>query len=225
MSERLGVWCYKGIGTSKNHKLAIEWFFKSAISGYASAYKNIVLIYDQEDVDVTGKPAEKVFEYFENAVQNGDAEDKYFFALCYYYGIGVDINDELAFYWLNESAKQGDDEAMNALGGFYLEGIGVEASIEKAILSYTKAAKLGNKSSMKHLIKLFDKKEGKKFFGDEQFDIFVKAAQIGIKTIPCVTRSWLNEGIGHYEDSDGVQYSADGKRLLRTNMYFKPNNN
>lgn len=181
--NELGVWCYKGIGTSKNHKLAIEWFFKSAISGYASAYKNIVLIYDQEDVDVTGKPVEKVFEYFENAVQNGDAEDKYFFALCYYYGIGVDINDELAFYWLNESAKQGDDGAMNALGGFYLEGIGVEASIEKAILSYTKAAKLGNKSSMKHLIKLFEKKEGKKFFGDEQFDIFVKAAQIGMKEI------------------------------------------
>ena len=72
---------------------------------------------------------------------------------------------------------------MNALGGFYLEGIGVEASIEKAILSYTKAAKLGNKSSMKHLIKLFEKKEGKKFFGDEQFDIFVKAAQIGMKEI------------------------------------------
>ena len=220
--NELGAWYHYGIGTSKNQDLALEWFYKSAILGYASAYKNIVLIYDQEDVDVAGKPVEKVFEYFENAAQNGDAEDKYFFGLCYYYGIGININDELAFYWLNESAKQGDDGAMNSLGGFYHEGMGVDTSIEKAILSYTKAAQLGNKSSMKHLIKLFEKREGIEYFGDEQYDIFVKAAQMGIVTISDITKYWSNKDINRYEDSNGVQYSTDRRRLLCTNMYFNP---
>ena len=223
--NELGAWYHKGIGTSKNQNLALEWFFKSAMLGYASAYKNIVLIYNLEGLDVVGKPFEIVYKYFDNAIQNGDAEDKYFFALCYYYGIGIDVNDELAFYWFNESAKQGDAGAMHALGVCYLEGDGVDTSVKKAIQSFTKAAQLGNKSSIKEIIKLFKKREGIEFFCDEHYDIFIKAAQIGIESISYVTQSWLNDGVDHYEDSDGVQYSIDGKRLLRTNMYFEPKNN
>lgn len=220
--NELGAWYHKGIGTSKNQNLALEWFFKSAMLGYASAYKNIVLIYNLEDLDVVGKPFEIVYKYFDNAIQNGDAEDKYFFALCYYYGIGVDVNDELAFYWFNESAKQGDDRAMHAIGVYYLEGDGVDISVEKAIQSFTKAAKSGNKSSIKEVIKLFKKREGIEYFGDEQYDIFVKAAQMGIVNISDITESWSNKDINRYEDSYGVQYSHDRRRLLCTNMYFNP---
>jgi TPR repeat protein len=218
--NQLGTWYHKGIGTDKNHNMALEWFFKSAMQGYASACKNIVLIYNLDDVGERGKSFEKVFEFFKNAIKNGDAEDKYFYALCFYYGIGVDVNDEQAFYWFNESAKQGHDKASNAVGVCYFKGEGVNKNIELAIRSFTKAALLGNKTSIKNIIQLFKKNVGIEYFGDEQYDIFVKAAQMGIKTVSHVTQSWL---IDYFEDSHGVQYSNDGRRLLATNMYFSPN--
>lgn len=222
--NQLGAWYFKGVGTGKNYALALEWFFESAMQGYASAYKNIVLIYNLDDWANTRRHFDKVYEYFKNAAQNGDAEDKYFCALCYYYGIGVNINVELAFYWFNESAKQGYDKAFHALGVCYFKGEGIDKNIEKAILSFTKAAQLGNITSIKKIIKLFQNREGIKYFGDEQYDIFVKAAQMGVDSISVITQSWSNKDIDRYEDSYGVQYSNDRRRLLCTNMYFEPNN-
>ena len=218
----LGAWFIKGIGTGKNYALALEWFFESAMQGYASAYKNIVLMYNLDDWTNTRSHFEKVYEYFKNATQNGDAEDKYFCALCYYYGIGVNMNVELAFYWFNESAKQGYDKAFHALGVCYFKGEGIDKNIEKAILSFTKAAQLGNITSIKKIIKLFQNREGIKFFGDEQYDIFVKAAQMNIESISDITQYWLNKDTDYTEDSNGVRYSNDGKRLLCTNKYFNP---
>ena len=222
--NQLGAWYFKGVGTGKNYALALGWFFESAMQGYASAYKNIVLIYNLDDWANTRRHFDKVYEYFKNAAQNGDAEDKYFCALCYYYGIGVNINVELAFYWFNESAKQGYDKAFHALGVCYFKGEGIDKNIEKAILSFTKAAQLGNITSIKKIIKLFQNREGIKYFGDEQYDIFVKAAQMGVDSISVITQSWSNKDIDRYEDSYGVQYSNDRRRLLCTNMYFEPNN-
>jgi hypothetical protein len=36
-----------------------------------------------------------------------------------------------------------------------------------------------------------------------------------------INESWSNKDIDWFEDSYGVQYSDDKKRLLCTNMYYK----
>ena len=220
--NQLGIWYKNGIGTKQNIELAYEWFKKASEQGYVSAYKNIVLLYNLDAFDEKGKSFEMVYEFFKNATQKGDAEDKFFFALCYYYGVGVDVNDELAFYWFNEAAKQGNDNAINALGICYFKGEGIEKNMEKAILSFTKAAQMGNITSIKYIIKLFKKGKGIEYFCDEQYDIFVKATQINVESISDITQYWSNIDIDYTEDSDGVRYSNDWKKLLCTNMYFNP---
>ena len=219
--NQLGIWYELGLGTEQNYELALKWFEKAAEQGYAAAYGNIGNLYYKGDG--IEKDFQKFFEYNSIGAEKNHPGCQYNLGLCYLKGIDVEKDYAKAFFWFKKSAEQDYAPAFNYLAACFYEGYGVEKNIKQTIQFLTKAAETGNIVAIKSIIKLVKNREGIEYFGDEQFDIFVKAAQMGIKTISYVTRSCLND-VGYYEDSDGVQYSIDKKRLLRTNMYFKKNN-
>ena len=217
----LGLWHENGVGTEQNFELALEWYEKAAEQGYASAYGNIGNLYLKgEGVE---QDFQKVFEYNSIGAEKNHPGCQHRLGVCYLRGNGVEKDYAKAYFWFKKSAEQDYTPAFNYLAACFYEGYGVEKSIKQTIHFLTKAAEAGNIVAIKLIINLFKKREGVEFFGDEQFDIFVKAAQMGIDSISFITQSWSNKDIDWLEDSYGVQYSNDKKRLLRTNMYFVPN--
>nr|WP_154533923.1 tetratricopeptide repeat protein [Hallella mizrahii] len=66
---------------------------------------------------------------------------------CYYNGVGIDQNNNLALYWYRKAADQGLVNAQTELGDYYYGQDGVFQSIEKlkqAVTWYKKAAEQGN---------------------------------------------------------------------------------
>ena len=66
---------------------------------------------------------------------------------CYYYGIGIEIDFEEAFYWFNEASKQNDVKAKILLGICYENGSGVDIDEEKTFDMYNEAALLGDSTA------------------------------------------------------------------------------
>ena len=216
----LGIWYKEGIGTEQNYIAALEWYHKAAAQGFGAAYSNIAWMYKYgEGVDKDEKIA---FDNYLSGATCNHPHCQMQLGNCYFHGIGVEPDKAQAFFWYNKSAEQDYGPVFNSLAICYYKGHGVKKSIKQAIHFLTKAAETDNTIAIKNIIKLYKKGEGVEYFGDKQFDIFVKAAQMGIATISDITQTWLNLDTNRYEDSDGVQYSHDGRRILRTNMYFNP---
>lgn len=74
------------------------------------------------------------------------AEKGYPLAECqvgffYHEGLGVEKNDERAFYWTERAAEHGDRDGQCNLAWFYEEGIGTAVDLEQARKWYLLAAK------------------------------------------------------------------------------------
>lgn len=52
-------------------------------------------------------------------------------------------------------------------------------------------------------------------FGDEQFDVFVKAVHLGIPEISKITATWINKEPEGFNDGD-VVYGSNGLRIVTT---------
>ena len=98
---------------------------------------------------------EKVVKDLEERVESGDALVKYQLSLMYLVGIGVDQDDEQAFYWMREAARQGDALAQNTLSLMYLVGIGVDQDDEQAFYWMEESAKQGYAHSQYELADMY----------------------------------------------------------------------
>lgn len=116
----------------------------------------------------------------------------------YYYGKGVKQNYKKAFEWYMKAAKCGVREAQYNVGGCYELGRGTEMDIDKAIFWYTKAAELGLEEAKRNLVRIELQKS------NTQEDI----------TSYLPSYVWEGERETAIKDEFGVEYSADGKRLL-----------
>jgi len=59
------------------------------------------------------------FKHHLTLARQGNAENQYQVALCYYYGLGVDTNPEKALYWLKQAVSQKHTKAMYQLAEFH----------------------------------------------------------------------------------------------------------
>lgn len=103
-----------------------------------------------------------------------------------------------------------------------IKGDGINLNIEETILSLTKAAQMGHIPSIERIISLFKKGNRIEHFSDEQYDVFVKAAKLGVESISSVTQSEINTDVNSVKDSENVIYSNDGKIVLCAKIEYVP---
>ena len=96
--------------------------------------------------------------------------------------------------------------------------MGVDISIPLAIRYFTKAGLLKDKRSIASLIEIFEEKDYKDLFGDEQFDVFVKGVHIGMTEINRITVTWTNKELEWSKDGD-VVYGSNGLRVVKVVEY------
>lgn len=83
------------------------------------------------------------FFWLKKSEENGCIQAKYWLAICYRFGIGVEINDQIFVSLVQESAQQGIARAQYKLAECYFMGFGVEASQDIGFEWCQKAAQHG----------------------------------------------------------------------------------
>lgn len=116
----------------------------------------------------------------------------------YYRGKGFKQNYYKAFEWYMKAAELGVKQAQYNVGGCYEMGRGIKKNMVKAIYWYTKAAEQGLEAAKRNLVRIELQKS------NTQEDI----------TSYLPTYVWEGERDTAIKDEFGVEYSADGKRLL-----------
>ena len=161
------------------------------------------------------KDEKKAIDLWEYASKQDDAKAQRNLGYRYLTGKDVpkDINKGLQL--LKSASEKNDVIALRRLGECYKDGVGVDFDIIMAISFFTKACLLEDKKSILKLIEIFEQKEYKNMFGDEQFDVFVKAVRLGIPEISKITTSWSNKEPGGFNDGD-VVYGSNGLRIVTT---------
>lgn len=83
----------------------------------------------------------EAYQWFMKAAEEGYAVAESNIGVCYYEGIGVDVNLSEAFKWTMKAAKHGFRSAQHNVGLNYLLGQGIEKNPEEAYKWFSKAAK------------------------------------------------------------------------------------
>ena len=106
---------------------------------------------DDSDADLIISPSEKAvwaFQLFREAAKKGLPEAMGNVGHCYWNGIGVRQNKELAVKWFKKAANAGDVESMRSIGYAYNVGNGVYRNRKKAFEWYEMAASNGDGRAM-----------------------------------------------------------------------------
>ena len=135
-----GIKIYNGDGVKRKFAKAVHRFLKASKTdargalwyGKCKFYGNGV-VYDPK----------KAFVFFNQAAEGGLNEGKYYIALSYLDGLGVEINQEKGVNILTELKKEDYIPAIHQLGICFLTGKGVNRNIEKAKELFLNASKKG----------------------------------------------------------------------------------
>ena len=139
-------------------KEAFGWYLKAAECGHAYAQNEVASWYSIGIKDVVDWNDEEKFKWYWEAACQQHPEAMRKVADCFYYGSGVDEDDERAKWWYVRAAKAGDEEASNMLRNHWKMGddemrdsYGVIADMPPGMDSE------GDDSSKKHFRELFEK--------------------------------------------------------------------
>ena len=127
----------------ETHKEAIKWMFAAARGGDPIAQ------YDAGCLREHGEDHQKhlpdAVRWYRLSAEQDYAPAQEALGLCYYFGLGVESNDEEAAKWLHPAAAYDFlPTAQRILGELYGYGWGVEQSDEKAIYWFERAIKNGD---------------------------------------------------------------------------------
>jgi TPR repeat protein len=138
--------------------------------GYGKAYLPLALMYKgdqgiQKDESQQTNFDSKAFYWLDNNLGLNDSEIWCDLGFVFLFGIGVDIDFEVAFSCFTRSAKQGNTGAQYSLGRMYQIGQFVDKNYQKAINWYTQSAKQGDPVAQLSLGEMYAQHMGK---NDEQ---------------------------------------------------------
>lgn len=133
------------------------------------------------------------------AAEFGDVFSQGMLGDRYYYGKGVDKDYSKAAYWYRIAADQGVALAQYNLAGCYELGRGVDKDKERAHELYKKAAEHGVREAKRAL---------------KRFELETSLSEEELLTYK-PTYIWEGEKETSWKDEYGVEYSEDGKRLLK----------
>ena len=212
----LGHCYFTGNGIEKNVTKAVELYTVAINLGYYPIYSKMARCY-MEGIGVE-KNVGKAISLLQYASGKNDAKAQVNLGACYLDGLGVEANYLKAIELIQSSAEKGNTDAYWLLGKCYREGLGVDISIPLAIRYFTKAGLLKDKRSIASLIEIFEEKDYKDLFGDEQFDVFVKGVHLGMTEINRITVTWTNKELEWSKDGD-VVYGSNGLRVVKVVEY------
>ena len=199
-----------------NYQKAVDLLIQLRDSGFIPAY-NSLAIYYIKGLGVE-KDAKKAIELWEYASNHNDPKAQ--FNLGYRYLVGKDIAKDRAkgLELLKSASNSGDVRAHRRLGMCYRDGVGVDVDMPTAIHYFTKAGLSDDKESIISLIEIFEEKEYKNMFGDEQFDVFVNGVHLGLPEISRITVTWINKELEGSKDGD-VVYDLNELRVVKVVDY------
>ena len=212
----LGHCYFTGNGIEKNVTKAVELYTVAINLGYYPIYSKMARCY-MEGIGVE-KNVGKAISLLQYASGKNDAKAQVNLGACYLDGLGVEANYLKAIELIQSSAEKGNTDAYWLLGKCYREGLGVDISIPLAIRYFTKAGLLKDKRSIASLIEIFEEKDYKDLFGDEQFDVFVNGVHLGLPEISRITVTWINKELEGSKDGD-VVYGSNGLRVVKVVEY------
>lgn len=97
---------------------------------------------------VTGIFAQNFSSQLEAKAKKGDVNAQYDLAVCYQKGLGITVNNKMAFTWFKKAAEKGSRYAQFNLGECYLKAIGTPVNEQLAFHWYQNALKNGNKDAL-----------------------------------------------------------------------------
>lgn len=124
---------------------AFRHFCRAAEQGHIEAMFRVGYLYLFGSPEILRNTL-KAFECFKQSADSGIDVAKYYLAVCYINGIGVEKNTQLAVELFKEALKLGYSESADILSDIYRYGVGVPCDINKALEynSYARQAKLLN---------------------------------------------------------------------------------
>ncbi len=133
----------------RDPKASFAWLCAAAARDRAHAMAEVGLRYSNG----AGVPRDlvKAAQWFQQALEAGDAAAGTLLAECYLYGKGVNKNETKAIGLLQDAAAAHDPRAMDQLGTCYNKGIGVPVDDREAFRLYAAAARLGYPDSAGNL--------------------------------------------------------------------------
>ena len=212
----LGHCYFTGNGIEKNVTKAVELYTVAINLGYYPIYSKMARCY-MEGIGVE-KNVGKAISLLQYASGKNDAKAQVNLGACYLDGLGVEADYPKAIELIQSSAEKGNTDAYWLLGKCYREGLGVDISIPLAIRYFTKAGLLKDKRSIASLIEIFEEKDYKDLFGDEQFDVFVNGVHLGLPEISRITVTWINKELEGSKDGD-VVYDLNELRVVKVVDY------
>lgn len=135
----LGV-CYEyGAGVTKDEEKAQQYYYIAANAGNAQGQYEVAMAYllGKNGVQVNVNEAKK---YLDLSIAQEEPRAYKLQGDMYYYGIGIDEDNEKAAEWYKKSSDAGNAEASSILANMYLDGIGVTKNETKGYQLYKIAA-------------------------------------------------------------------------------------
>lgn len=111
--------------------------FQQACEGKGKAMVQIALFFKEYELFAN------THNWLRRAVDLHNADGLYELANCYFEGLGVEENEQQAFYYYEKAAMQNHPDAMNNLADMYLNGEGTQIDEEKAFIWFKEAATVG----------------------------------------------------------------------------------
>lgn len=157
---RMGeIYDYGWYGVKQDSLEAVAWYRKS--NSYECKYKLAWHYYSGDGVQQNTEEALQLFIRAEQGYNRHESWNPAAFnlGLFYLHGNGVEINGEMALYYLKRA--QNAEEALYELGEIYYHGLaGVEKNYTKASYWYLAAATRGNPRAILQMAQMFETGEG-----------------------------------------------------------------
>ena len=206
--------CYKkGEGTAVDYQKYVNLLTQLCDSGFIPSYNYLAICYIKgQGVE---KDEEKAIFLWEYASEQNDPKAQRNLGYRYLTGKDVPKNINKGLQLLKSASEKNDTIAHRRLGECYKDGLGVDVDIPKAIDYFTKAGLQEDKKSIIALIDIFEEKDYKNLFRDEQFDVFVKGVSLRIPEISRITETWINKEPERTKDGD-VVYGSNDLRIVST---------
>lgn len=117
-------------GVKEDFQKALEYYIKSANSGYVPA--QVVLGQCYATGNIINKDLPKSIYWYRRAAEQGELRAQNIMGVCATCGIGMEKNISLAVSWFMSAARQGNPDAQKNLAHMYEYGIGVDLDTGKA---------------------------------------------------------------------------------------------